>query len=149
MGTEPKPVTPSPPRRWRSVAFTALCVSFALSGYFLGYARGRSETQVPSPAAIVESPAPANPPSTPAMDPKVAELLNKNLVAWLPFDNDLLDHSSHKLTVHTMGGVSAKGGAAKFDGASWLELPHIPLNRRAFSVALWVNPSQDTGGYGL
>jgi len=78
----------------------------------------------------------------------MARSLEQNLLAWLPFDEDLLDHSTNKLQVTTHGTVLLSSGA-KFDGASWLELPNIPLARRPFTVALWLLASEEKYAYAL
>lgn len=65
--------------------------------------------------------------------------LNNGLVVHLPLDNDLNDHSTNAYPVTVHGRISLEDGAARFPGdGNFLELPHVPLQRRDFSVSFWV-----------
>lgn len=71
-------------------------------------------------------------------------------MAHLPLTSDLKDHSPSQHLVTVSGKVSLREGAAFFGGQrDWLELPHIPLNDRAFAVGFWIRLTGDHSIYGL
>jgi hypothetical protein len=87
---------------------------------------------------------------TPLLAPSQPSALEEGLLVYLPMKDDLQDHSGHKRWVEVTGGVELRDGAAHFAGnGSWLELPHLPLDGRAFAVAMWVNPEAAHPAYGL
>jgi hypothetical protein len=73
----------------------------------------------------------------------------QQLLVHLPLIADFADASSqHRPT--QVRGVQIRNGAAWFDGKdSGIVLPHVALNRRAFSVAMWVKLEDDFPGIGL
>lgn len=76
--------------------------------------------------------------------------LREGLVAHLPLRADLRDISANQHPVEVSGRVELRNGSAWFAGKEdWLELPHIPLNDRAYSVAMWLRPSGEVPTLGL
>jgi len=57
----------------------------------------------------------------------------------LPLKDDLKDHSPMNHAVDVKGEVRIEDGQARFPGdGNFLELPHISLRRKEFSVSMWV-----------
>ena len=76
--------------------------------------------------------------------------LSNGLVAYLPLQEDLRDHSAKPHPVEVSGIVELKDGAAWFPGKEdWLEMPFIALNDRAYAISVWVKPVGDSPSYGL
>lgn len=76
--------------------------------------------------------------------------LQEGLLIYLPMKDDLRDHSSQKHWVEVVGTVELKDEAAHFAGnGSWLELPHLALDGRAFAVSMLINPEAAHPAYGL
>jgi Concanavalin A-like lectin/glucanases superfamily len=74
----------------------------------------------------------------------------RGLTVHLPLTGHLKDHSAFHHTVKVHGQVDLEGEAARFPGnGSWLELPHIRLERRPFAIALWVKLVGSRRMYGL
>src|SRR6185436_4331099 len=67
----------------------------------------------------------------------------RGLVLYLPLEKDFKDHSPLGREVTVTGPVRLENGVAYFPGeGSWLSLPHIPLDGRAFAISMWVKPEQ-------
>ena len=47
------------------------------------------------------------------------------------------------------GAIEIHDGAAHFPGDAYLQFPHIPLDNRPFSFAVWIRPEGKIVGYGL
>jgi hypothetical protein len=76
--------------------------------------------------------------------------LHEGLLAHLPLTADLRDHSTNHTPVQLVGKVEISDGAAHFGGESnWLVLPHLPLNKGPFAVAMWVTVTGKNPMYGL
>lgn len=76
--------------------------------------------------------------------------LNSGLLFHLPLRTDLRDHSPRQLAVGVTNQVEIRDGAAWFSGReSWLELPHVALNRRPFSFSFWLKLTGQHPMYGL
>lgn len=76
--------------------------------------------------------------------------LRTGLAAHLPLRTDLRDASAYAHPVQVAGRVGLRDGAAWFEGkGDWLELPHIGLNDRPYSVAMWLRPTGEVPTYGL
>jgi hypothetical protein len=76
--------------------------------------------------------------------------LEEGLLAHLPLASDLRDHSTNQVPVTVIGKVEIVDGAAYFGGkTNWLELPHLPLNKGPFAVAMWVRVTGRNPMYGL
>ena len=80
-------------------------------------------------------------PNIPVTDP--------NLVGWWKFDEGIgtaaFDWSGYGNHAALKGGpqwvIGQVGGALEFDGSdSYVAAPHIPLNSRSFTIAMWINP---------
>ena len=85
-----------------------------------------------------------------ASTPLSGQVPAESLLVHLPLTNDLKDHSPSQHWVTVSGKVSLREGAAYFRGQrDWLELPHLPLNDRAFAVGFWVRLTGDHPIYGL
>lgn len=141
MTAELKVYGSQPPPRARLLMFIGICLLLGVA-FCLG--RVTSPAHAPSAAQPMSSSLPsaeAAPPAPVTIDPGIAQSLQQNLLAWLPFEKDLLDHSDSKLTVAMTGSVKIDAGAARFNGYSWLELPHVPLAKRNFTVAFWMLPN--------
>ena len=75
--------------------------------------------------------------------------LNRGLLAWLPFTQNLKDASPNHLPVQTRGTVKIENGAAHFPGGSdWLELPTLPFHQ-PFALSLWIKADGPDAVYGL
>jgi hypothetical protein len=69
--------------------------------------------------------------------------LNKKLLAYLPFTQNLEDASPSKLPVKTIGEVAVENGAAYFPGGKGaLELPTLPFNQ-PFAISMWIKTDKD------
>ena len=64
--------------------------------------------------------------------------LNGNLLAYLPFTQNLEDASPNMLPVKNIGEVAVENGAAYFPGGKGaLELPSLPFNQ-PFAISVWI-----------
>jgi len=76
--------------------------------------------------------------------------LDEGLLAHLPLSADLQDHSTNRWAVQLAGKVEIGEGAARFRGESnWLVLPHLPLNKGPFAIAMRVAVTGKNPMYGL
>jgi hypothetical protein len=79
-----------------------------------------------------------------------AGTLDEGLLAHLPLNADLRDHSTNQVTVQAVGKIEIRDGAACFGGESnWLELPYLPLNKGRFAVAMSITVTGKNPMYGL
>ena len=108
-----------------------------------------SSTIVPAPSTTTTTTAPIAPPS-PALDARTTiAALDDHLLLHLPFTSSLSDHSPRHQPLESSGTVEVHDGAAQFPGNSFLTLPHIALNNRAFAFSVWIKPEGKVAGYGL
>jgi tetratricopeptide (TPR) repeat protein len=78
-------------------------------------------------------------PTADDVTPQPGADLSEGLLAWLPMTADLNDHSPANLPVTVHGSVRMENGVARFPGdGNFLELPHVPLGRREFSISFWM-----------
>jgi hypothetical protein len=76
--------------------------------------------------------------------------LDQGLALHLPLTADLKDHSPAALPVEVVGNVRVEKEGAYFGGRmDWLEAPHIALNGRPFSIALWIRETSEERTVGL
>lgn len=77
--------------------------------------------------------------------------LDQGLAVYLPFTGDLRDHSGRDVPIRVHGAVALTGEGGFFPGGhgDYLELPHIALNERTFSVAMWVKVAAKEPMWGL
>ncbi len=156
-----------PVPRW-PFALAAVAIAIGATALVFFYSRGES---VPAPkisesnpipktsAAIVPVPsttsaktAPIAPPAPPlpALDARTAiAALDDHLLLHLPLTSSLSDHSPRRHPLESSGTVEVHDGAAHFPGNSFLTLPHIALNNRAFAFSVWIKPEGKVIGYGL
>ncbi|MHA3773319.1 LamG domain-containing protein [Verrucomicrobiota bacterium sgz303538] len=75
--------------------------------------------------------------------------LQDRLAVHLPL-TESIEERANKLAVETRGAVKIREQAAWFESdASALVLPHIALNEKPFSVALWAKLDGEAGTYGI
>ena len=76
--------------------------------------------------------------------------LQEGLLFHLPLQEDLRDHGPSNLPVAVTNSVELRGDGAWFSGRdTWLELPHVPIAHKPFSVAMWVKVTGGRPMYGL
>lgn len=75
--------------------------------------------------------------------------LQDRLVVHLPL-TESTEERAHKLAVETRGAVEIREQAAWFESdANALVLPHVSVNAKPFSVALWAKLEGEAGTYGI
>ena len=76
--------------------------------------------------------------------------VEKGLLAYLPLQADLEDHSAAKNPVTVNGNVELRDGGAYFNGdTNWLILPHFDFHDKPFAVSMWLKTTGKNPMYGL
>ncbi|MEM7392970.1 MAG: LamG domain-containing protein [Verrucomicrobiota bacterium] len=72
------------------------------------------------------------------------------MLLHLPLETDFKDYSGHQLQGAMNNEVVLKDGGAYFSGKeTWLDFPHVPLDQRPFSIAMWIKLTGEKPMYGL
>lgn len=72
------------------------------------------------------------------------------LLVHLPLEHDVADVSGNHVRVAAHNEIEFVDGAAFFSGdETWLELPHVALDKRPFTVTLWIHVTGAHPMYGL
>ncbi len=132
----------------------ALLISLEPGHYTLHAASGGGDTgTVMVEVYDVTAPSGATPTTAPAAVPTLNSANRSAGAGQLLFHLPLKDgfkNVAGTLTPLRMRGVTIRDGAAWFDGKdSELVLPHQPLDKRAFAVALWVKVENKASGVGI
>lgn len=150
-------VAPPPRRRWPAVVaglMLLVIVALLLASRFRTNSAvstvGPTPPPITAPLTPVANSNKATKAPEPTRDPR--EILNavkERLLLHLPFSSSLNDHSRHTREIENPGTIEVHDGAAHFPGDAYLTLPHIPLDNRPFSFAVWIKPEGKIVGYGL
>src|SRR6185295_16115079 len=146
--------TDDKPRRWPYI------LGAVVAGLLVVFLQRLMEKEPPRkvepPAQITEVVPPAVPVETskpPAPEPvtdrrAIVNASKEQLLFCFPFTSSLKDQSAHAMEGVATGTIEVRDGAAHFPGDAYLTLPHIPLDNRPFSFALWIKPEGKIVGYG-
>lgn len=73
-----------------------------------------------------------------------------SLLVHLPLTEDFRDTSPNQVETTVKGTITISDGAAHFSGKSgFIELPHVPIEDRPFTISLWVKPAAGHPHLGL